>query len=66
MLMAFLMFAKWWKFTTKKTLNYIINIYFEFLKNWIKLTMISKIELKSFSVNLMLELFICLMLELLN
>jgi hypothetical protein len=30
MLMAFFMFAKWWKFTQKKTLSCIINIYFEF------------------------------------
>jgi hypothetical protein len=29
MLMVILMFAKWWKFITKK-LNYIINIYFKF------------------------------------
>jgi hypothetical protein len=26
--MALFMFAKWWKFTTEKTFNYIINIYF--------------------------------------
>jgi hypothetical protein len=32
MLMALLMFAKWWKFTTKETLSYIINIYFKFSK----------------------------------
>jgi len=31
MLMAFLMFAKWWKFTTKK-FSYIINFYFKFSK----------------------------------
>jgi hypothetical protein len=29
MLMVFLMFAKWWKFITKKII-YIINIYFKF------------------------------------
>ncbi len=32
MLMAFFMFAKWWKFTTKKTFGYIISIYFKFSK----------------------------------
>jgi len=33
MLMAFFMFAKWWKFTTKKPLNgYITNIYFKISK----------------------------------
>jgi hypothetical protein len=31
MLMAFRMFAKWWKFTTKK-ISSIINIYFKFSK----------------------------------
>jgi hypothetical protein len=31
MLMVFLMFAKWWKFITKK-INYIINIYFKFFE----------------------------------
>jgi len=30
--MAFFMFAKWWKFTTKKTFSYIISIYFKFSK----------------------------------
>jgi len=30
--MAFLMFTKWWKFIMKKTLNYIINIYFRISK----------------------------------
>jgi len=29
--MALFMFAKWWKFITKK-LNYISNIYFKFCK----------------------------------
>jgi hypothetical protein len=32
MSMALLMFAKWWKFITKKTIHYIINIYFKFSK----------------------------------
>jgi len=32
MLMALLMFAKWWKFTTKETFSYIINIYFKISK----------------------------------
>jgi hypothetical protein len=30
--MAFFMLAKWWKFTTKKTFGYIINIYFKISK----------------------------------
>jgi hypothetical protein len=38
----------------------------KFQKNWIKVTMISNIKLKSFQINLMLELFICLILELLK
>jgi hypothetical protein len=33
MLMAFFMFAKWWKFTQKKTLSCIINTYFDFFFN---------------------------------
>ncbi len=33
MLIALFMFRKWWKFTTKKTFGYIINIYFKFSKN---------------------------------
>jgi hypothetical protein len=28
--MALFMFAKWWKFTTRKTFGCIINIYFKF------------------------------------
>jgi hypothetical protein len=30
--MAFFMCGYWWKFTTKKTFSYIINIYFKFSK----------------------------------
>jgi hypothetical protein len=30
--MAIFMFAKWWKFTTKKTFGSIINIYFKISK----------------------------------
>ncbi len=33
MLMSFLMFLKLWKFTARKKLNYIFNIYFKFSKN---------------------------------
>jgi hypothetical protein len=62
MLMAFLVFAKWWKFTIKKSLIIILK----FQKNWIRFIMISNIECKSFQINLMLELFMCLMLEFLN
>ncbi len=32
MLMAFLMFVKWWKVFLKKNHNYIINGFFFFLK----------------------------------
>jgi hypothetical protein len=49
MLMALLMFVKWWNFTTNKTLSYIINFYFIFQKNWIRFIMISKIKLYFFS-----------------
>ncbi len=60
------MFTKWWTFTTTKTFSYIINIYFKLKKNWIRFMMISKIELKCFQMNLMLELFMCLSLKLLE
>jgi len=57
------MFAKWWKFTTKKhtvtSLIFILN----FQEKRIRFIMISNIELKSFQINLMLELFMCSMLE---
>jgi hypothetical protein len=33
MLMALLMFVKWWKFTTKEKINYIINVYFKLLNH---------------------------------
>jgi len=49
----------------KNSFTSLINIYFLFSKNWIKFIMISKIELKSFQINLMLELFMCLMFGLL-
>jgi hypothetical protein len=66
MLMAFFMFAKWWKFVIKK--NSVTSLIFilKFQKNWIKVIMISKIKLKIFQINLMLELFICLTLKLLK
>ncbi len=61
--MALPVFAKWWKFTTKNksvaSLIFVLN----FQKTWIRFIMISKIKLKSFQINLMLELFMCLMLE---
>jgi hypothetical protein len=52
MLIALLMFAKWWKFTAKKRLSYIINVYFKFSKKKIKFIMTSKIKLKVFQINL--------------
>jgi hypothetical protein len=30
--MALFVFGKWWKFTSKKSLSYIINIYSKFSK----------------------------------
>ncbi len=30
MLMAIFMFAKWWKFTTRKTFGYVTNSYLKF------------------------------------
>jgi hypothetical protein len=57
MLMALLVFTKWWKFTTKKnsftSLIFILN----FQKNWIKFAMISNIKFKSFQIDLMLRFF---------
>jgi hypothetical protein len=44
------------------SLIFILN----FQKNWIRFTIISKIKLFFFQINLMLELFMCLMLELLG
>jgi len=47
---------------SKTSLIFILK----FQKNWIRFIMISKVELKSFQISLMLELFMCLMLELLG
>ncbi len=60
------MFTKWWKFTTKKPLVTSLIFILNFQKNWIRFMMISKIELKRFQINLMLELFMCLRLKLLE
>jgi len=49
----------------EKKFNNIINIILKFQKDWIMFIMISKIKLKSFQINLILEFFMCLMLELL-
>ncbi len=57
--MAFFMFAKWQKFTTKKKNSYIINIYFKILKTLDKAYDDFK-EFKFFQINFMLELFMCL------
>jgi hypothetical protein len=67
MLIAFFMFSKWWKFTTKKkplvkSLIFILN----FLIDLINFVMISTFELKRFQINLMLDLFIGLGLKLLK
>ncbi len=59
------MFAKWWKFTTKQTFGYTINIYFKISKTLDKVHDDLKVhdELKFFQINLMLELFMSLRLE---
>jgi hypothetical protein len=44
---------------------YLINIYFKFFKSLDRFIVISKIKLNMFQINLMLELFMCLKLELL-
>jgi hypothetical protein len=57
MLMALLMFVKWWNFTTNKKFSYIINIYFIFQKIWIRFIMISKIKLYFFSNKFKVAIF---------
>jgi hypothetical protein len=64
MLMAPLMFAKWWKFTTEKYFSYIINIYLNVKKKLDKFIVISNIELIFVQINLTLKFFVCLRLEL--
>ncbi len=59
MLVDFLIFAKWWKFSIIISLIFILK----FQKIWIRFIMISKIKLKNFQINLMLELFMWLVLE---
>jgi len=49
----------------KKNLITLLIFIFKFQENWIRFIMISKITLKIIKKNLMLELFMCLMLELL-
>jgi hypothetical protein len=65
MLMAFLMLAKWWRFITPKnsitSLIFILN-----LKKLDKVYNNLKIKLKYFQINLVLEFFMCLMLQLLE
>jgi len=43
--------------------NYTLVFIFKFQKYWIRFIMISNIKLKFFQINLMFELFMCLMLE---
>jgi hypothetical protein len=54
------------KIHPKKPFDYIINIYYKFQSFWIKFTTISEIEFNCFQINFMLELFMCLRLELLK
>jgi hypothetical protein len=50
------MFARLWKFTTKKNFSYILNIFLKFSKKLDKTyIVILNIKLKSFQINLMLE-----------
>ncbi len=53
MLMAFLLFAKWWKFNTKKT-SYIINIYFKISKKMDNVYNDLKEKCKIFQIDLIL------------
>jgi hypothetical protein len=66
MLMGFLCFQNGGNSPPKKPLVtssiFILNL----KKNWIRFMMISKIKLKCFQINLMLELFMCLRLKLLE
>jgi hypothetical protein len=65
-LIALLIFAKWWKFTTKiKSITLLIYI-LNFQNIWKRFLMISKIELKIFQINFIVRLFMCLTLELLK
>jgi hypothetical protein len=64
--MALFMFIKWWKVTTKKLLVTSLVFILNFQKNWIRFMTIPKIEVKCFQINLRLELFIFLTLELLK
>jgi hypothetical protein len=65
-LMALLIFAKWWKFTTKiKSITLLIYI-LKIQNIWKRFLMISKIELKIFQINFIVRLFMCLTLELLK
>ncbi len=60
------MFIKLWKFTSKrKPLVTSILFILHFQKNWITFMMISKIKLKIFQINLILEFFTWEWLELL-
>jgi hypothetical protein len=53
------MFAKWWKFITKKKRKVTSLIYvFNFSKSWIGFIMISKIKILKIKINLMWELFV--------
>jgi hypothetical protein len=60
------MFTKWKNSPQKKHSITSLIINFNFQKKKIRLIMISKIELKNFQINLMLEVFVCLKWELLG
>ncbi len=66
MLMALFMLQNGGNVPLKKHLVTSLIIILVFQKNWIRFMMISKIELKCFQINLVLELFMCLRLQLLK
>jgi hypothetical protein len=65
MLMAFLCLQNGGNSLPKKHLVTSFIFILKFQKHWIRFMMISNIELKFFQLNLMLEFFMCLRLELL-
>jgi hypothetical protein len=49
------MFAKWWKFITKKITSLIFIL--EFQKNWIRIIMTLKIEFSKIQINSIVGFF---------
>jgi hypothetical protein len=57
MLMAFFIFAKWWKFMIKN--SYIINIYFKISKKLDKVYNVFKDLIKKIQIYFILDFFMC-------